>query len=84
MADEGLFGGPRGMRDDSDLVAIVVNQADVLAFAGQAVANFSVVSIDGGSESRRVAAAKEDDIGVGFNDGVGWELERVLRSRTIA
>ena len=78
MADEGLFGRPRGMRNDVDLVAVVVDQANGLAFAGQSVADFSVVGIDGDSESRRVATAKEDDVRAGFNDGVDGELEGVL------
>ena len=63
-ADEGLFGRPLVVRDDVDFVAIVVDQANGLALFGQSVANFSVVNIDGGGESRRVATAKEDDVGV--------------------
>ena len=67
-----------------DLMAIVVDQANHLALAGQSIADFSVVGIDGDGESRRVAAAEEDDVRAGFDDGVGGELEVFLRSRAVA
>ena len=35
----------------------------------------SVVGIDWDGEPRRVAAAEEDDVRAGINDGVGWEAE---------
>ena len=39
MADEGLVAGPSAVRDDRDLVAIVVDQANLLALVGQSVAD---------------------------------------------
>ena len=64
-ADEGLVFGPIVVRDDGDLVAVDVGQADFLAAVGQAVANAPVVGIDGGRESRWSAAAEEDDVRTG-------------------
>ena len=80
MADDGLVAGPIVVRDDCDFRAGVVEQANSLAAVFQSVANCSIVGIDGDGESRRVAAAEEDDVRAGFNDGVGRELEAVVRS----
>ena len=75
MADEGLLLGPSAVRDDGDLVAVVVGQANFLAAVGQAVADFSVVGIDGDGESRWSAAAEEDDVRAGGDLCTGRELE---------
>ena len=61
-ADEGLIFGPSAVRDDRDRISGVIGQLDGLAFVGQPVADAPVVSIDGDGESRRVAAAEEDDV----------------------
>ena len=54
---------------------MIVNQTDGFPCIGQSVANAPVVGIDGDGELRRIAAAEEDEVGVGFNDGVGREVE---------
>ena len=78
MTDEGLFFGPRGVRDDVDCIVGGFDQVDLLALAGYSIADFSVVDIDGPGESRRLAAAEEDDVRAGLNDDrVGWEFEVV-------
>ena len=84
IADDGLVFGPSAVRDDRDCIVCVVNQLDVLAFVGQSVANASVISIDGNGESRRVAAAEEDDVRAGFNDSIGREAKVSVRRRAVA
>ena len=84
IADDGLVVGPSAVRNDRNLRARVVDQADILAAIGQSVADASVVGIDRDRESRRVAAAEEDDVRAGFNNGVSGELEVGVRRRAVA
>ena len=79
MADEGLVVRPSVVRDDRDFCVIGINQTNLFSAVGQSVADAPVVGIDGDGESRRVAAAEEDDVRAGFDDGVGWELEETVR-----
>ena len=58
-----------------DLMAIIVDQVDGFAGVGQSIADGTVVSIDGDGEFRRIAAAEENEIGVGLYDGIGREAE---------
>ena len=83
-ADERLVFGPIVVRDDGDLVAVDVGQADFLAFVGQAVANAPVVGIDGGREARWRAAAKEDDVRMPGDCRAGRELEVGVQRLAVA
>ena len=56
-------------------MAMIVDQIDGFAGVGQSITDAPIVGVDGDGELRGVAAAEEDDVGVGFNDGIGWEAE---------
>ena len=84
IADEGLIAGPRVVRDGYNFRSGVIEQANLLAAVGQSVADAPVVGINGDGESRRIAAAEEDDVRAGGDFGVGGELEKVARRRVVA
>ena len=56
-------------------MAVVVDQMDGLAAVAEAIADGSIIGIEGDGELRWAAAAEEDDVRAGANDGIIREAE---------